>query len=127
MNKLLFILALCIKQKAHFWPLTVATSSIYSVRFAFFFFLRYVKSYLVPDKANLGKRKTSVKKKTLNPTFNEILRVRICGYFTNTQIFPHRKSCLTANKSALLFPILPVSSSHGISQDPDTHSFCLAS
>lgn len=36
-----------------------------------------MKSYLVPDKSNLGKRKTSVKKKTLNPTFNEILRVRI--------------------------------------------------
>ncbi|XP_067103050.1 uncharacterized protein sytl2b isoform X2 [Osmerus mordax] len=37
----------------------------------------YVKSYLVPDKANLGKRKTSVKKKTQNPTFNEILRYRV--------------------------------------------------
>ncbi|KAG2457177.1 SYTL2 protein, partial [Polypterus senegalus] len=34
----------------------------------------YVKSYLLPDKAKMGKRKTSVKKKTLNPTFNEILR-----------------------------------------------------
>uniref|UniRef100_UPI003AAFFF68 synaptotagmin-like protein 2 isoform X1 n=1 Tax=Centroberyx gerrardi TaxID=166262 RepID=UPI003AAFFF68 len=37
----------------------------------------YVKSYLVPDKANLGKRKTSVKKKTQNPTFNEILRTTV--------------------------------------------------
>ena len=38
-----------------------------------------MKSYLVPDKASLGKRKTAVKKKTLNPTFNEILRVSIAG------------------------------------------------
>ncbi|XP_077064756.1 uncharacterized protein sytl2b isoform X2 [Siphateles boraxobius] len=37
----------------------------------------YVKSYLIPDSANLGKRKTAVKKKTLNPTYNEILRYRV--------------------------------------------------
>ncbi|XP_070987211.1 synaptotagmin-like protein 2 isoform X2 [Oncorhynchus clarkii lewisi] len=45
----------------------------------------YVKSYLVPDKANIGKRKTSVKKKTLNPIFNELLRYRLRMEHLRTQ------------------------------------------
>ncbi|XP_060743807.1 serine-rich adhesin for platelets isoform X1 [Tachysurus vachellii] len=46
----------------------------------------YVKSYLIPDTANLGKRKTSVKKKNLNPTYNEILRYRVRMEYLKTQI-----------------------------------------
>nr|XP_055064276.1 synaptotagmin-like protein 2 isoform X6 [Misgurnus anguillicaudatus] len=37
----------------------------------------YVKCYLLPDKAKFGKRKTCVRKKTLDPTYNEILRFKI--------------------------------------------------
>ncbi|KAI4881745.1 hypothetical protein NFI96_033282 [Prochilodus magdalenae] len=46
----------------------------------------YVKSYLIPDTSNLGKRKTSVKKRTLNPTYNEILRYRVRMEYLQTQI-----------------------------------------
>ncbi|XP_067674080.1 uncharacterized protein [Haliotis asinina] len=34
----------------------------------------YVKTYLLPDKTRSGKRKTKIKKHTLNPTFDEVLR-----------------------------------------------------
>ncbi|XP_042355103.1 synaptotagmin-like protein 2 isoform X2 [Plectropomus leopardus] len=45
----------------------------------------YVKCYIVPDKTKLGKRKTTVKKKTLNPTYNEILRFKILMEVLKTQ------------------------------------------
>ncbi|KAK3770837.1 hypothetical protein RRG08_036438 [Elysia crispata] len=37
----------------------------------------YVKTYLLPDKSRAGKRKTKIKKHTLNPTFDEILKYNI--------------------------------------------------
>eukprot|EP00118_Oscarella_pearsei_P008329 m.42288 g.42288 ORF g.42288 m.42288 type:complete len:1180 (+) comp33347_c0_seq6:187-3726(+) len=37
----------------------------------------YVKTYLLPDKTNKGKRKTQVLKKTLNPVFNRTLEYKL--------------------------------------------------
>ncbi|XP_031818354.1 synaptotagmin-like protein 1 isoform X3 [Sarcophilus harrisii] len=37
----------------------------------------YVKSYLLPDKSPQSKRKTAVKKRNLNPVFNETLRYSV--------------------------------------------------
>lgn len=37
----------------------------------------YVKTYLLPDKSNHSKRKTAVKKKSLDPIFNETLKYKI--------------------------------------------------
>ncbi|XP_051880646.1 synaptotagmin-like protein 1 isoform X2 [Pristis pectinata] len=37
----------------------------------------YVKTYLLPDRSRPSKRKTSVKKATLNPQYNEILKYKI--------------------------------------------------
>lgn len=40
----------------------------------------YVKVYLLPDKSKQTKRMTGIQRKTLNPTYNEILKVR-CNFF----------------------------------------------
>ncbi|XP_008570511.1 PREDICTED: synaptotagmin-like protein 2 isoform X6 [Galeopterus variegatus] len=46
----------------------------------------YVKTYLLPDKGKIGKKKTLIAKKTLNPVYNEILR-----YKTEKQILKTQK------------------------------------
>ncbi|XP_067288612.1 synaptotagmin-like protein 2 isoform X9 [Pseudorasbora parva] len=45
----------------------------------------YVKCYLLPDKAKYGKKKTCVRKKTLDPTYNEILRFKVPMEMLKTQ------------------------------------------
>ncbi|KAM9737173.1 synaptotagmin-like protein 1 isoform 2-T2 [Menidia menidia] len=37
----------------------------------------YVKTYLLPDKSNHSKKKTSVRKKTLNPVYDQTLRYKV--------------------------------------------------
>ena len=45
-------------------------------------FSRYCKTYLLPDKSKGSKRKTPVQKHTMNPLFNETLRVRAHFFFS---------------------------------------------
>ncbi|XP_038169485.1 synaptotagmin-like protein 2 isoform X1 [Arvicola amphibius] len=45
----------------------------------------YVKTYLLPDKGKMGKKKTLVVKKSLNPVYNEILRYKIERQVLKTQ------------------------------------------
>ncbi|XP_061453644.1 synaptotagmin-like protein 1 [Rhineura floridana] len=54
----------------------------------------YVKTYLLPDKSNHSKRKTAVKKKTLDPIFNETLKYKIekadlQGRILNVSVWHH--------------------------------------
>ena len=35
----------------------------------------YIKTYLLPDKSKHSKKKTDIKKKTLNPVYNQTLKV----------------------------------------------------
>lgn len=77
----------------------------YSVQLLFsFFFFRYVKTYLLPDKARMGKRKTSVKKRTVNPVYNEVLRVRIHICSENLCCSRHLTGLLCLSTTVLLFP-----------------------
>ncbi|XP_024921698.1 synaptotagmin-like protein 2 isoform X6 [Cynoglossus semilaevis] len=45
----------------------------------------YVKCYLLPEKTDLGKKKTTVKKKTFNPEYNEVLRFKVNKEVLKTQ------------------------------------------
>jgi len=48
----------------------------YQCHYRYHVLRRYVKVYLLPDKSKAGKRKTKVKKHTLNPVFDETLKVK---------------------------------------------------
>lgn len=64
------------------------------------FFHRYVKTYLLPDKSAESKRKTTVKKKTLNPVYDETFRVRHALGYTFTRLI--HLALKSANDSANL-------------------------
>ena len=81
-------------------------------KYNFIFLFSYVKVYLLPDKSKSGKRKTKVKKHTLNPVFDEMLKVRLSpgiSYwrreFTNNTFFD-REQCSKVLEEALLFFLL---------------------
>lgn len=50
---------------------------------------RYVKTYLYPDKSRRGKKKTSIKKRTVNPVYVESLRVCFLWELYTVKIFIH--------------------------------------
>ena len=41
----------------------------------------YVKTYLLPDKSKHSKKKTTIKRKTINPVYGETLKVHVCTNF----------------------------------------------
>ena len=65
-----------------------------------------MKSYLIPDKAGLGKRKTSVKKRTINPLFNEILRVS--DQRRGVKLLTHMRPKEEMRTSRDSFPVSPL-------------------
>uniref|UniRef100_A0A8C3UK95 Synaptotagmin-like protein 1 n=1 Tax=Catharus ustulatus TaxID=91951 RepID=A0A8C3UK95_CATUS len=49
----------------------------------------YIKTYLLPDKSNRSKRKTAVRKRSLDPVFNETLKVPDPGRTLNLSVWHH--------------------------------------
>uniref|UniRef100_A0A8C7TRY8 Synaptotagmin-like protein 1 n=1 Tax=Oncorhynchus mykiss TaxID=8022 RepID=A0A8C7TRY8_ONCMY len=47
----------------------------------------YAKAYLLPDKSSHSKKKTTVKRKTLNPVFDQTLKVRVRGRTLNLSVW----------------------------------------
>uniref|UniRef100_A0AAZ3PZW8 C2 domain-containing protein n=1 Tax=Oncorhynchus tshawytscha TaxID=74940 RepID=A0AAZ3PZW8_ONCTS len=56
----------------------------------------YAKAYLLPDKSSHSKKKTTVKRKTLNPVFDQTLKVRALTHLSLcfSIYFPRIMSCL---------------------------------
>lgn len=68
-------------------------------------FYRYVKTYLLPDKSSHSKKKTAVRKKTLDPVFDQTLRVRhsftYCIQWQPSQKSPMSHLSLSSSPSVL--------------------------
>lgn len=54
---------------------------------------RYVKTYLLPDRSSQGKRKTGVQKNTVEPTFQETLKV-LAGQMLLGRVSPSQAGLL---------------------------------
>ena len=53
----------------------------------------------MPDKSKSGKRKTKVKKHTINPVFDEVLKVRYSRFFVTLS-----NICIVRSTTPLFFP-----------------------
>ena len=58
----------------------------------------YVKVYLLPDKTRSGKRKSKIKKHTLNPVYNETLTVSTVSVLQAMYLFVCVSLCIFLSK-----------------------------
>lgn len=89
------------------------------------FLFRYVKVYLLPDKSKSGKRKTKVKKHTLNPVFDETLKfhISLTGLETRTLWLTVWHSDMFGRNDFLGEVMIPLESK--VFDDPTPQSYTL--
>lgn len=66
---------------------------------------RYVKVYLLPDNTSRSKKKTAMKRKTLNPVYNETMKVSSLSLIIILQISPMNLKYITELAALFLSPL----------------------